>query len=68
MIHACYNTSLAHGSPVGALRVIDTSKPNGVCASWEAPLSWNQRGEVQPISGSGTIAGFDLLFGWHMTN
>jgi hypothetical protein len=24
--------------------------------------------EVQPISGSGTIAGFDLLFGWHMTN
>lgn len=36
--HACYNTSLAHGSPTGALRVIDTSLPNGNCASWEAPI------------------------------
>ena len=25
VIHACYNASLSHGSPTGALRVIDTS-------------------------------------------
>ena len=24
VIHGCYNTSLAHGNPTGALRVIDT--------------------------------------------
>jgi hypothetical protein len=24
----------AHGNPTGALRVIDTSKANGNCASW----------------------------------
>jgi len=44
VIHGCYNTSLAHGSPLGALRVIDTAKVNGNCASWEAPLNWNQTG------------------------
>lgn len=44
VIHGCYNTSLAHGSPVGTLRVIDTSKPSGVCAPWEASLNWNQTG------------------------
>jgi hypothetical protein len=44
VIHGCYNTSLAHGNPTGALRVIDTSKPNGNCASWEASLNWNQKG------------------------
>ena len=44
VIHGCYNTSLAHGSPTGALRVIDTAKTNGNCASWEAPLTWNQTG------------------------
>ncbi len=44
VIHGCYNTSLAHGSPTGALRVIDTSKPNGNCASWEAPLDWSAHG------------------------
>ncbi len=44
VIHGCYNTQLAHGSPTGALRVIDTSKPNGNCASWEAPLNWNAKG------------------------
>lgn len=44
VIHACYNTSLAQGNPTGGLRVIDTAKPNGNCASWEAPLSWNAKG------------------------
>src|SRR5262245_20745825 len=43
VIHGCYNTSLAHGSPTGGLRVIDTSKP-GTCTSWESPLSWNAVG------------------------
>src|SRR6476661_5315679 len=38
VVHACYNTSLAHGNPTGALRVIDTAKINGHCASWEAPV------------------------------
>ena len=40
VIHGCYNTSNAHGVPNGALRVIDTAKANGNCASWEAPLNW----------------------------
>ena len=44
VIHACYNTSLAHGNPTGALRVIDTARPNGTCASWETSLSWNATG------------------------
>ncbi len=44
VIHACYNTSLAHGSPVGALRVVDTAGVNGRCASWEKALSWSGRG------------------------
>jgi hypothetical protein len=44
VIHACYNTSLAHGNPTGALRVIDTAKVNGNCAGWESPLSWNATG------------------------
>jgi hypothetical protein len=44
VIHGCYNTSLAHGNPTGALRVIDTAKPNGNCASWETAVSWNANG------------------------
>jgi hypothetical protein len=44
VIHGCYNTSLQHGNPPGALRVIDTAKINGNCASWEAPLNWNANG------------------------
>jgi hypothetical protein len=40
VIHGYYNISLAHGSPLGALRVIDTAKINGNCASWESPLNW----------------------------
>lgn len=44
VIHGCYNTSLAHGNPTGALRVIDTAKANANCASWEAPLNWNADG------------------------
>jgi hypothetical protein len=46
VIHGCYNNSLAHGNPTGALRVIDTAKANGNCASWEAPLNWNQKGST----------------------
>jgi hypothetical protein len=38
VVHACYNTSLAHGSPTGALRAIDTSSPSGNCASWEGSV------------------------------
>ena len=53
VIHACYNTSLAHGNPTGALRVIDTAKANGSCASWEAPLIWNQRGVTGPTGPGG---------------
>lgn len=52
-IHACYNTSLAHGNPVGALRVIDTSQPNGACATWEKALAWNQRGVTGPTGSQG---------------
>ena len=44
VIHGCYNTSLAHGNPTGGLRVIDTSKPNGNCTSWETAVSWNANG------------------------
>jgi hypothetical protein len=44
VIHACYNTSIAHGNPVGGLRVVDTSKPGGNCAAWETPVSWNVKG------------------------
>jgi hypothetical protein len=38
VVHACFNTSLAHGSPTGALRAIDTSAANGHCASWEGSV------------------------------
>jgi hypothetical protein len=38
VVHACYNTSLAHGSPTGALRAIDTSAANGNCAPWEGAV------------------------------
>ena len=53
VIHGCYNISLAHGSPLGALRVIDTSAVNGNCASWEKPLNWNQRGVTGPTGATG---------------
>ena len=55
VIHGCYNTSLAHGSPVGALRVIDTDKADGSCAGWEAPLDWNRRGVTGPTGPTGAI-------------
>ena len=48
VIHGCYNHSLAHGSPTGALRVIDTARLDGNCASWETPFNWNQRGVTGP--------------------
>jgi len=38
VVHSCFNTSLAHGSPVGAMRAIDTDKVGGVCASWEGAV------------------------------
>ena len=38
VVHSCYNTSLAHGGPIGAMRAIDTDKPGGVCASWEGAV------------------------------
>jgi hypothetical protein len=44
VIHACYNRNLAHGNPTGALRVIDTGKPNGNCNPSEAQLDWNRAG------------------------
>lgn len=53
VIHGCYNTSLAHGNPTGALRVIDTAKTNGNCASWETPLNWNQRGVTGATGATG---------------
>jgi hypothetical protein len=53
VIHACYNTSLAHGNPTGALRVIDTAKPNGNCASWETALNWNQKGVTGATGATG---------------
>ena len=48
VIHGCYNNSLAHGNPTGALRVIDTAKPNGNCASWETPLNWGRAVRAPP--------------------
>jgi len=53
VIHGCYNTSLAHGSPTGTLRVVDPSSSNGNCASWEAPLNWGQRGMTGPTGARG---------------
>ena len=56
VIHACYNTSLAHGSPVGALRVVDTAGVNGRCASWEKALSWSglgATGTTGPVGSTG---------------
>jgi hypothetical protein len=44
VIHGCYNTSLARGNPIGAVRVVDTAKDGGNCASWESPLNWNVKG------------------------
>src|SRR5947209_18401877 len=53
VIHACYNTSLAHGNPVGALRVVDTAAVNGRCASWEKPLEWSQGGSTGATGATG---------------
>lgn len=38
VIHGCYAKS------TGALRVVDTSKPTGVCSEKQVPISWNQTG------------------------
>jgi hypothetical protein len=38
IVHSCYNTSLAHGNPIGAMRAIDTATPSGNCAPWEGAV------------------------------
>jgi hypothetical protein len=38
VVHSCFNTSLAHGSPIGAMRAIDTDKAGGVCTPWEGAV------------------------------
>jgi hypothetical protein len=53
VIHGCYNSGLAHGSPLGALRVIDTARIDGHCASWEAPLNWNAKGVTGATGATG---------------
>lgn len=52
VIHGCYNTSRAHGTPTGQLRVIDTARVDGRCASWEAPLSWSANSGATGPTGS----------------
>ncbi len=52
IVHACYNTSLAHGSPTGALRAIDTSAANGNCASWEGSVDLATPQYVQNVVAS----------------
>lgn len=38
IVHSCYNTSRAHGTPTGAMRAIDTDRIDGNCASWEGAV------------------------------
>ena len=64
IVHSCYNTSLAHGSPLGNLRVIDTDKVNGNCASWEAPLNWNQTGPTGATGPTGPTGATGPSDGW----
>jgi hypothetical protein len=52
IVHACYNTSLAHGNPAGALRAIDTSAVNGNCASWEGSVDLATPAYVQSVVAS----------------
>ncbi|HST25381.1 MAG TPA: hypothetical protein VLJ76_05285 [Gaiellaceae bacterium] len=52
IVHACFNTSLAHGSPTGALRAIDTSAANGNCASWEGAVDLATPQYVQSVVAS----------------
>jgi hypothetical protein len=53
VIHGCYNTSLAHGNPIGAVRVIDTAKDGGNCSSGESSLNWNVKGITGPQGAQG---------------
>ena len=48
VVHGCYNTSLARGNPMGTVRVIDTTKDGGNCASWESSIAWNVKGPTGP--------------------
>jgi hypothetical protein len=64
VIHGCYNASLAHGNPTGALRVIDTGAANGNCAGWEKPLNWNQRGATGPTGVAGPTGPTGPSDGW----
>jgi hypothetical protein len=52
IVHSCYNTSLAHGSPVGAMRAIDTDKVGGTCASWEGAADLATPQYVQDVATS----------------
>jgi hypothetical protein len=52
VVHSCYNTSLAHGSPTGAMRAIDTDKVGGTCASWEGAVDLATPQYVQNVVGS----------------
>ena len=45
VIHGCYQASALHGLPTGTVRVIDPTRPGGVCANWEAQLNWNAKGQ-----------------------
>jgi hypothetical protein len=40
IVHSCYNTTLLHGDPVGAMRAIDTAKVGtaGTCTGWEGAV------------------------------
>jgi hypothetical protein len=52
VVHSCYNTSLAHGSPIGAMRAIDTAKVGGACASWEGAVDLATPQYVQDVVSS----------------
>jgi hypothetical protein len=56
IVHSCYNTSLAHGNPIGAMRAIDTSTASGNCAPWEGAVDLATPQYVQNVvSGNQTF-------------
>lgn len=64
VVHSCYNTSLAHGSPLGAMRAIDTAKVNGNCASWEGAVDLATPEYVQDaVSSTINQTSYELEFG-----
>jgi hypothetical protein len=66
IVHSCYNTSLAHGSPTGAMRAIDTDKANGNCASWEGAVDLATPEYVQNVVTS-TVNQTSFMFGFTQT-